>query len=307
MIEILLATYNGEKYLRQQFNSLLKQTYQDFRILVRDDGSTDNTIAIIEEYAKRYPEKIIFIQDNKKGGSAAKNFFHLISYASADYVMFCDQDDYWLPDKVEITYKNMLNLEKKNKKFTPTLVFASYKVVDSDLKPIDIKEKNNQIAKYKLDFSHLIVQNYVTGCLIMANKALYTKCGIFDDRILMHDWWLALLASSCGIIYHIPDIVMLYRQHGNNEVGAVNVKSFRYRINKFMDKKTSKMQYLYLDQAKLFLKRYKKVMPISNYNELKRFISIYRCSSKLKRMNKLIKGGYLKSDIIRIIGQLWYV
>lgn len=302
-----MATYNGEKYLKQQFNSLLKQTYQDFRILVRDDGSTDNTIAIIEGYAKRYPEKIIYIQDKKKGGSAAKNFFYLISYASADYIMFCDQDDIWLPDKIDKTYKKMLAIECSRGKKEPVLVFSTYKPVDEKLKPIYLKEKNNQISAYNLDFNHLLVQNYVTGCLMMCNKALYSNCGDFDDGILMHDWWLALLASSTGTICHIPDIMMLYRQHNNNEVGCVDVKSFRYRLSKFLDKDTRNKQYLYLAQAELFYKRYSDILDANAKKQLTDFISIYRQSSKLKRMYGLIKGCYLKSDVVKIIGQLLYI
>ncbi len=307
MIDILLATYNGEKYISEQIESILCQTYQNFRILIRDDGSSDNTVKIIKKYVDEYPQKIVFIEDDKKGGSAAKNFFHLINYANSDYVMFCDQDDYWLPDKVEVTYKSMLKLEKRNSKNTPILVFASYKAVDSKLNPINIKEKNNQIAKYKLDFSHLLVQNYVTGCLMMCNKALYSNCGEYDDKILMHDWWLALLASCLGVVYHVPKKVMYYRQHGNNEVGAVDVKSLKYRIGKFLDKKTKKMQYLYLSQAQLFYKRYKKIIGNETTSQLEHFISIYNEPLKVKRQYQLIKGHYLKSDIVRIVGQLWYV
>ena len=307
MIEILLAAYNGEKYISEQIHSILCQTYQDFRILIRDDGSSDNTVKIIKKYVEAYPQKIVYIEDDKKGGSAAKNFFYLIDYATSDYVMFCDQDDYWLPNKIEITYKNMLRLEKKNGNNTPILVFASYKAVDSKLIPINLKKSHNQISKYKLEFSHLLVQNYVTGCLMMCNKALYSKCGNYDDNILMHDWWLALLASSMGVIYHIPKEVMYYRQHGNNEVGAVDVKSFKYRIGKFLDKKTREKQYLYLAQAKLFYKRNKRFIRDEISKQLEHFISIYNEPLKVKRQYQLIKGHYLKSDIIRIVGQLWYV
>ena len=307
MIEILMATYNGEKFLREQLDSLLEQTYRDFKILIRDDGSTDGTRDILSEYTICYPEKIKIIHDENKGGGAAKNFFHLINYATADYVMFCDQDDFWLPNKIEVTYKSMIALEKKHGKEKPALVFSSYIPVDTNLRKINLKEKNSQIGKYKLDFNHLLVQNYVTGCLMMCNRALYSKCGKFDDRILMHDWWLALLASSTGKIQHINDEVMLYRQHDNNQVGAVNVKSFNYRINKLLDKNTRNMQYLYLNQARLFYNRYNKILNNKERLQLYNFISIYQHSSKLTRMFCLIKGRYLKSDFVRIIGQLWYV
>lgn len=307
MIEILLATYNGEKYLDEQIKSILSQTFRDFKIIIRDDGSKDGTVDIIKRYAENYPDKIVFIEDEKKGGSAAKNFFLLISYASAEYIMFCDQDDVWLPNKIEITYNAMKKLEKKTGNTTPLLVFASYRIVDSRLRDVAFKERNNQISRYNLDFSHLLVQNYVTGCLMMCNKTLYSKCGGFDTRILMHDWWLALIASSSGVIKHIPDVVMLYRQHRNNEVGAVDVKNARYVILKFLDKNTVNMKYLYLKQAMLFKKRYESFLPKESAKQLNDFILLYRKPSKIQRMCVLLKGRYLKSDFVRIVGQLWYI
>lgn len=307
MVEVLLATYNGAKYLEEQLRSILSQTFGDFRILIHDDGSTDGTVGIIKKYTEMYPDKCIFIDDGKTCGSAAKNFFHLIGCASAEYIMFCDQDDVWLPEKIETAYKAMTRIEKKAGRSTPALVFANYRIVDEKLNDTHFNERNNQISRYRLDFSHLLVQNYATGCLMMCNRALYSMCGRYDERILMHDWWLALIAGSCGVIRHIPDVVMLYRQHGDNEVGAVDVRSPRYVIARFFDKKTRDMKYLYLYQAKLFRKRYGDKLKRERAEQLNGFISMYSKPFKVQRAFCLIRGQYLKSDLVRIIGQLWYI
>ena len=95
-VDILLAAYNGGKYIAEQIDSILAQTYQDFRLIIRDDASTDNTVMIIDEYAAKYPDKIWVVHDDAVCKSATKNFFQLLTYAEADYVMFSDQDDYWL-------------------------------------------------------------------------------------------------------------------------------------------------------------------------------------------------------------------
>lgn len=307
MIDILLASYNGEKYIGTQLDSILSQKYQNFRVLIRDDGSTDNTLDIIESYVNKYPEKIILIKDNDKCGNSASNFIKLTSYATSDYVMYSDQDDFWLPEKLKISLDTMLAAEKEYGRMTPLLIYCNYAVADKELNIIKNAQRGSQVEKKDVSFNELIVQNYVTGCLIMANKALYSLVGEYDSRILMHDWWLALIASSMGKIIHNNEIVMLYRQHGDNVVGNVNVKSWRYRINKIVDKNTKYAKYLYYNQMDLFLCRYSSLLSKDKIAVVNDFLSIYKCNSKFERIKKLINGNYLKSDFFRRLGQIWYI
>ncbi len=307
MIDILLATYNGEEYIGQQLDSLLNQTYKDIRILIHDDCSKDQTVSVVKEYVKKYPNQITLLEDQVHCGSAQKNFMHIAKSSTADYVMFCDQDDFWLPEKVEKTLNEMKRIEAQSGKNIPILVFCDYKAVDGNLQDLDFNEAHNQIAKYKLNFSNLLVQNYVTGCTMMINRVLCQMMGDYDSRILMHDWWLALLASSCGRISHFSEPLILYRQHGDNTVGAVDVKSFKYRWSKFTDKRTKNMQYLYLNQAKAMYERYGDTMPKESLSILSNFIHLYECPHKVQRIYRLIHGHYLKSDTVRIIAQLLYV
>lgn len=307
MVDILLAAYNGEKFISEQLDSLLEQSYQEFRILIHDDNSNDRTVDIVKEYEAKYPDKVRLISDDVKCGSSVSNFMYLTKCADSDYVMYCDQDDYWLPDKINVTLSKMQEVEKKVGKEKPVLIFADYKPVNSELIEITYDNSENQIFSYNLDFNRLLVQNYVTGCLMMVNKALYSIMGEYHKDILMHDWWAALIASAMGKIYHIPEIVMLYRQHGDNVVGVVNVKSLEYRLRKFLDPSTKNMKYLYENQAKIFLSRYEKELNSEILKNLHDFLSISEQSCKWKRIAMLKKGNFLKSDKIRQLGQFWYI
>lgn len=307
MIEILMATYNGEKYIREQIDSILNQTYKDIRILVRDDGSRDKTVDIIKKYVEKYQDKICLIEDDVKCGSSVSNFMQLTKSATADYVMYSDQDDFWLPEKVEKTLQAMIELEKEIVNDKPALVFARHKPVDINLQPIQDDTRKTQLSKCETGFNKLLVQNCVNGCLMMINKPLYSILGNYNKYILMHDWWAALVAGAMGGIRRIPDVLMLYRQHGDNVVGSVNVKSFEYRLSKILDKNTKNMKFRYRDQAKLFYQRYSSIMPEESRRTLEEFLCLYEEKNKIKRIKRLINGGYLKSDTVRRIGQIWYI
>ena len=107
MIDILMATYNGEKFLRPQLDSILQQSNQDWQLVIRDDCSTDRTVEVIKEYQLLRPEQIRLIQAEQPSGSAQNNFFQLLQYSSAEYTMFADQDDVWLPQKIQLTLDKM--------------------------------------------------------------------------------------------------------------------------------------------------------------------------------------------------------
>jgi len=307
MIEVLLATYNGETYLKEQLDSLLAQTYQDFRILIRDDDSTDSTVSLLEEYREAYPDKIILVKDGVHCGNAARNFMELTKHATAEYVMYCDQDDFWLPQKLEVSLRDMKATEEKAGKDTPILVYGDYKIVDENLKDAGIAIEEIQVAKHFTDMNRILVQNYATGCLVMANRKLYKMLGEYDPDVIMHDWWLALIASAMGIVHHFPMEVMYYRQHGDNVVGAVRVKSFRYRWKKLIDPTTKKKKDTYFAQGRLLMERFGDVLPENNKKMLEQFLEIPKTKRKIARIKAILSGNFLKSDFIRNLGFLYYI
>jgi len=307
LVDILLATYNGEKYLREQLDSLFNQTFQDFRILVRDDGSTDGTMRILREYALHHAGKIEIIEDDLGGGNPARNFMLLMKHSTAGYVMFCDQDDSWMPDKVSTLLQRMQAEEKRTADgAAPILVFSDYQVTDAQLRPLPVNESSLQIARHYRSLNRLLVQNYITGCTMMINKTACQLAGDYDSRILMHDWWIALYVSAMGRICHVPEKLTYYRQHGDNDVGARDVKSMEYRLEKLRDKSVRNSKNTYYAQAELLKERFYAEMSGKSQKILDDFLAI-RDYPKLKRMKALIDGGYLKSDWVRSLGYLLYI
>lgn len=220
-VEILLATYEGENYITPLLESLIHQTYSNLRILIRDDGSKDSTTSILKKFTRLYPEKITLIEDGKSLGVKG-NFAELLSQSSANYVLFSDQDDYWLPHKVELTIDQLKKMEESYGVDSPLLVHTNLNVVDNRLN--SIHNSFWDFAKINPNFfqlNRLLVQNCVTGCTMALNRALINLSYPIPQDALMHDWWIALLATSFGQINYIEQPTILYRQHQSNTLGAV--------------------------------------------------------------------------------------
>lgn len=236
-IAILMATYNGEKYICQQIDSILSQTCKDWELYIHDDGSTDNTIAALESYVEKYPNKIHLI-DGKSTGGAKYNFFYLFGQVEAPYYMTCDQDDVWLDKKIGLTYDKMLTIE--NKADVPCLVYTELRVVDSELNTIaDTMSEYQSLDCHKRTINQFILQNSVTGCTMMVNMALRDKMlHITDiDNTIMHDWWAALVAAQFGKTAFIDEPTILYRQHGDNSLGALGINKLSYIVRRVWQKK----------------------------------------------------------------------
>ena len=132
MIAILMSTYNGERYLREQIDSLLSQTNKDWILYIRDDGSTDGTVLIVKEYEREYPYKIVLLEDGLGNLGSGCSFMQLLSSVNSDYYMFCDQDDVWLSDKIEKTYLKLRTMESEDIGKS-VVVFTDLYIVDKSL------------------------------------------------------------------------------------------------------------------------------------------------------------------------------
>lgn len=307
-LSILLATYNGEKYLSTQLDSLLSQTYSDFTIYISDDCSKDSTQNIIDEYVTKYPEKIIDVKNKEHFGNAQNNFLSLAEKVDSDLYMFCDQDDKWLPEKVEKTVDAYNSVENKNQ---PILVHSDLIVVDGDLKEINPSFFDMmQLKKNLTDWRSFAVQNYVTGCTMLVNNVLVdlykqNKDKINKENILMHDYFFAQIAAFAGQIIFIDEGLMLYRQHGNNSVGAKDVNSVGYAVEKL--KKSSKAKsvnvrgQLQVAEVLKFLPKEKldstEIQVLQEYSQLIK-------KTKLQRIKFLVKNKLLKNGLKRKIFQL---
>lgn len=227
MIDILLSTYNGEKYLSQQLDSILNQTYTEWRLLIRDDNSSDSTLNILNEYQKKGPNKIYILSNNiNKNIGVIKSFELLLTQSTSNYIMFCDQDDIWLPNKIEESLEAIISLEK-NHPNTPILIHSDLSIINKNEEIIHkslwqyagIKPNIlNHNAKY------MAFCNSVTGCTILMNKQCKTEVLPFPNNIPMHDAWIALKVCQKGIVHNINKQLILYRQHENNTLGINKYK-----------------------------------------------------------------------------------
>ena len=305
MIDILMATYNGEKYIEQQIESILKQTYNEWKLYIRDDGSTDSTIEIIEKYAAEYSDKIIIVKDSKKGLGAKLNFAELIKYSTNEYCMFSDQDDVWLENKIELTLNTMSDMEQKFGKLIPILVHTDLKVVNKELDVINASFWNYQnLDPNRKKLNDLLVQNNVTGCTMMINKKLIDLSQDMPKECIMHDWWIALIASTFGKIGAISIPTILYRQHGNNEVGAHKYRSLKFIKNKIYNIKKIKTSINdAIVQSKCFYDMFIKYFNEDQEELINNFYNIKK-NNFIKRRLIILKNKLLKQGKVRVIAYL---
>ncbi|BAQ24576.1 glycosyltransferase family 2 protein [Streptococcus troglodytae] len=215
-VNILMSTYNGQEFIAQQIQSIQKQTFENWNLLIRDDGSSDETPKIIADFAKS-DARIRFINaDKRENLGVIKNFYTLLKYERADYYFFSDQDDVWLPQKLELT---LASAEKENHQI-PLMVYTDLKVVDRDLQVLHDSMIKTQSHHANTRLLEELTENTVTGGTMMVNHCLAKQWKQCYDDLIMHDWYLALLAASLGKLIYLNETTELYRQHESNVLGA---------------------------------------------------------------------------------------
>jgi glycosyltransferase involved in cell wall biosynthesis len=253
-MDILLATYNSARFLKTQIKSIINQSYREWRLIVSDANSTDDTEAVILEYA-RQDSRIQYI--GSAYADALMNFSKLLLHSTAKYVMFADQDDVWLEDKLAKSFEKMKELESEFGKDTPLLVFTDAKVVDSDLNILDASLfHRTKIDPRRLKPEQLILQNVGNGNTMLFNAALREKAKPIPEKAFMHDHWIALVASVFGKTACLNEPTLLYRQHGRNVLGGSKV-GFLYYSKKFLSgwSTTRNRLFAYIRQAEAFTLR----------------------------------------------------
>ena len=214
-VNILMSTYNGQQFLAEQIRSIQEQSYTDWTLFIRDDGSSDNTKEILKDF--EHQDSRIHLIDNDKSDNLGviKSFHKLVNHDRADYYFFSDQDDVWLPNKLELSLKEAQYYLAD----LPLMVYMDLKVVNQDLKIMTESMVKSQSHHANTELVQELTENTVTGGVAMINHALAEMWQETDD-ILMHDWYLALLASAFGNLVFIDQPGELYRQHSDNVLGA---------------------------------------------------------------------------------------
>lgn len=301
-VNIIIATYQGGKYIRQQLDSILASEDAEFMISIYDDGSKDDTAAIVEEYVKKYPDQVQFVRNAKNLGHL-QNFLQGVVNNPYDYVMFCDQDDVWKPEKIMKTYRCMKEAESQQNEPMPLVVFTDAVIVDENLKELNPSfHQSSGLDTGKLDLAHLLMENKMMGCTMMLNRPLLDRITVLPEHARFHDWWIALIAAAYGKILYLPEGTMLYRQHGNNVVGN---RSFRqYVLQRLANLKEQKKAINKLiDQAEEFYQIYQNTLSPQAKRLVEKFLSL-RTSGYIKRRYLVLHYGFLKSGLVRNLGLL---
>ena len=233
-LAILLSTYNGEEFLDEQLDSILDQSVKDIVIVVRDDGSSDETTAVLARYEKKYFEKFCLLPSDNQNLGAKGSFACLMRYVLENkqalgldraYMMFADQDDIWVPQKAEYEFQRLLQIEQRESSLIPALVHSDLEVIDRHGKCIAESFIAYQGLKIdRGDLVNLALSNLVTGCTAVINEELANKALPIPNDAIMHDWWLAVTAAAFGAREYIDQPLVRYRQHDANAIGAQQFK-----------------------------------------------------------------------------------
>lgn len=299
VLSVALCTFNGEKYLHEQLDSLVNQTRQPNELVVCDDDSSDSTKTILENFALGAPFSVRIFYNNPRIG-VVRNFERAIALCNGNYVAFCDQDDVWMRDKLQLLCDEMSNTESKYGINLPILVHTDLQVVSADLEII-----HSSFMKMKHIFNPtfnslntLLVQNFVTGCTVLINRSLLNIAMPIPRNVIMHDWWFAQIAACTGKIVYIDHATIQYRQHLNNVVGATSL----YTANNIRKALSSNhlmncIRILYM-QGKELQERIEKQSNVDMINIVRQFISAIE-KGGIKGIYRLWSMQIFKQGVLR--------
>ncbi|KGE20490.1 glycosyltransferase family 2 protein [Paenibacillus wynnii] len=304
-IQVLLSTFNGQRYIVDQIESILSQTYKNVKLLIRDDGSNDNTVKYIERYLDKYPEKICLIRGSNIG--VIESFLQLLRNADSNssYYAFCDQDDVWLDHKLESAIKKIREADEGK----PILVFSPTYLTDSNLQKIKIWP--GKLAK-PASFYNALIENIAVGTTItinnLARELLISKQPTMN-KLIMHDWWSYLCISAFGEVIYDEKPSVFYRQHQNNLIGG-NKTLVEVVFRKLKSYKTNKGSRLLHYQALEFLKCYGFELEEEKKRQLNLFVGprkTYISRIHYLRRSELYRQTFQENLLFKILIIIGYI
>ena len=296
-----MSVFNEEEYLEEMLDSLLAQTYTDWRLIVRNNGSTDATEEILKSFKYKFPNKILLIDGTKNILPVYQSFSEALNFSESEYVMFADGDDVWLKDKISKSLEHLISIEENYSKKTPILVFTDLNITDKSLNIISTSMWNYQsLNPENTSLNRMIIHNVACGNTFIFNKALSDKIYPIPEDGIMHDRWTALIATSFGKISYIKNSTMLYRQHGENTCGSETISSqlLKYLGDIPLIKKRINDRSLL---AKAFLKQFGKDLNENQKIILYDVANLSKFGFVQKRI-KLFKRSLYMNSIIRNLG-----
>ncbi|KXT79141.1 glycosyltransferase family 2 protein [Streptococcus sp. DD13] len=292
-VNILMSTYNGERFLVEQLDSIRNQTYTDWTLWIRDDGSTDGTRTIIQDYTQLDSRIHWMNPDDRQNLGVIGSFYALVKAEVADVYFFSDQDDVWLPEKIE---KQVAVFAKADAQ-VPLMVYMDLKVVDQELTVVNESMIRSQSHHANTQLIQELTENSVTGGVAGINHAL-ARLWNRTDRIIMHDWYLALLATSFGQLVYIDEPGELYRQHANNVLGARTLDK-RFKLLREGPRKIFTRYWKLIhdsqDQARNILELKGASLSKDKRDLLEQFIDIDQ-QGFFERWKRIVRNGYRKNQ-----------
>lgn len=341
MITVLVASRNGSRYIRQQLDSILAQSHKDVHVLVSDDCSGDGTRELLAGYEQQHGDRVMVLNRKDSSGGAQVHFLKLMKMmadcaeagpldhreilkeyeagrdqgirlrrlAGAGYFMLSDQDDVWMPGKAETLLKRMQDMEKeRGAQSRALLVHSDLRVVDEELNLIEESFfRYQKISPERTRLSQLLVQNNVTGGAVMFNRGMLAYLRDIPDTCLMHDAWLALVASCFGNIGCVEQPLYCYRQHGNNTLGAEKGDSSESVRARIKDGSSARNNYRKMfAQAECFRRMFDSRLSREQKETLEAFIRLPRCS-RMGKIALILRYGFTKNTLLRTLGQMLFI
>lgn len=278
-IDILMATYNGESFIRQQIASIQNQTMTDWVLYIHDDGSTDLTLEIIREFALQ-DERIVLIEDGISFHEPASNFMYLLKYVQSDYVIFSDQDDIWLENKLEVMYREIQHYDAQ----IPVAVYGNGYIYNSNSN--EISGRSILVPPAGLG-TVLFMNGGIQGCAVMMNRALYKICQEYSGFLAMHDHVVTLAAFTFGRMIYIDQKLMLYRRH-NQTVTDVVFRNFGDKIVSFVHNRKPVIDLKHFKAIQAFYYFYAERMAEKERNLFLHFLKMEKMS-RLRLMYTILR------------------
>lgn len=309
-VDILLATYNGARFLPEQLASIEAQTHRDWYLIARDDGSIDGTQTVVEEFAQRHPGRVRILHDGRGRLGVCGNFAALMAASDAPFFMFCDQDDIWLPGKIADLLGALREAEGRYMPETPILVHSDLVVVDEQLHTV-----HPSFWRYSRLFdpaasrhpARVMFQNVVTGCASIGNAALRRTALPVPSDARMHDWWVALVAAMLGQIAEHESPTILYRQHGRNEIGARSGNLFDVALRAVPSMRETRLAVEQSQrQAAAFARAFGTLMSPDAYRLISEFASL-RESTLWKRKSFLFRHRLWPDSWLHSAAFWWFL
>lgn len=291
-IDILMATYNGEKYLAEQLDSIINQTYHNWNLLIRDDNSTDRTLEIIQDYQKK-DNRIKLLKDNKGNLGIVKNFEELLKNSESEFIMFSDQDDIWVKNKLDMYLKMIEKI--KNKGF---MIHSDAILFDKNKSNI---LKDTFISKKAINkgLENVFFNYFVQGATILISKEIKNFILPFPKEVYLHDRYIHLISELFFERIFVNKALIYYRQHGDNQIGAKNTirelllkRYFDERDRQLIKIIYNKYGSLLTEDKKKLIEEYFKITDIKK-NRFNRFLNLKKSKISIplkKQISFIVKG-----------------